>query len=213
MKQSTAMTTTFAEASRAIVLRACPALAALARRSAQRIGRARRPARRLRLACLLLAGGLLAFAPAQGHAAGIECPEVGPGGVPDLLGNEPQFRLNSAGGSVDLGNEIDYLINKLQIEKPDISSAELTNVLIAAYCSEVANLPQLTAAEKWRRMRQFDAIVLQQIAANTAAPGTLIIANVPLPPAVFRELRSQAASANQSPAQLMAAILTRAAGR
>jgi hypothetical protein len=165
------------------------------------------------IACFLIVSGLLAFAPAQGHAAGIECPEVGPGGVPDLLGNEPQFRLGSAASNVDLGNEIDYLINKLQIQKPDISSAELTDVLIAAYCAEVAKLPQLTAAEKWRRMRQFDAIVLQQIAANTAAPGTLIIANVPLPPAVFRELRSQATSVNQSPAQFMAVILARAAGR
>jgi hypothetical protein len=165
------------------------------------------------IACLLVASGLLAFAPPHGRAAGIECPEVGPGRVPDLLGNEPQFRLGSAGSNVDLGNEIDYLIYKLQIEKPNISSSELTDVLIAAYCAEVANLPQLTAAEKWRRMRQFDAIVLQQIAANTSAPGTLIIASVPLPPAVFRELRSQAASVNQSPGQFMAAILARAAGR
>jgi hypothetical protein len=44
-------------------------------------------------------------------------------------------------------------------------------------------------------------------------PGTLIIANVPLPAAVYRELRSQAAVSHQTLAQLMAAILTRAAGR
>jgi hypothetical protein len=43
-------------------------------------------------------------------------------------------------------------------------------------------------------------------------PGTLIIANVPLPPAVYRELRSQAAKANEKPAQFMALILTKAAG-
>jgi hypothetical protein len=47
---------------------------------------------------------------------------------------------------------------------------------------------------------------------HTLTPGTLIIANVPLPPAVYRELRSQAAKIDQSPAQLMAAILSRAAG-
>jgi hypothetical protein len=213
MKPATTMTTSVTAACRAIVLLACPALAGSGRRGAGRIGKVTRPARRVRIACLLVVSGLLALAPAQGHAAGIECPEVGPGGVPDLLGNEPRFRLDPAANNVDLGNEIDYLINKLQIQKPDISSAELTDVLIAAYCAEVATLPQLTAAEKWRRMRQFDAIVLQQIAANTSAPGTLIIANVPLPPAVFRELRSQAASVNQSPAQLMAAILAQAAGR
>jgi hypothetical protein len=43
--------------------------------------------------------------------------------------------------------------------------------------------------------------------------GSLIIASIPLPPAVYRELRSRAADANQSPAQFMAAILAKAAGR
>jgi hypothetical protein len=43
--------------------------------------------------------------------------------------------------------------------------------------------------------------------------GSVIIAEVPLPPPVYRELRSQAASIGQTPAQLMAAILSRAAGK
>ena len=51
-------------------------------------------------------------------------------------------------------------------------------------------------------------IYRNRLAANTLAPGTPIIANVPLPPAVYRELRSQAASVNKTPAQLMAAILS-----
>ena len=113
--------------------------------------------------------------------------------------------------SVDVANEINDLINKLQIEKPNISYAELTDALIAAYCPVVANMANLTASEKWRRMRQFDTI-LQQLAANMIPPGSLIIANVPIPPAVYRALRSQAASTGQTPAQLMTAILSRAAG-
>jgi hypothetical protein len=60
-------------------------------------------------------------------------------------------------------------------------------------------------------MRQFVSILEQQIAANRLAPGTLLIANVPLPPDVFRELRSQAATSGQTTTQLMTAILTRAA--
>jgi hypothetical protein len=44
-------------------------------------------------------------------------------------------------------------------------------------------------------------------------PGSLVIANVPLPPAVYRTLRAQAAASGQAPAQLMAAILSRAAGK
>jgi hypothetical protein len=74
-------------------------------------------------------------------------------------------------------------------------------------------MANLTASEKWRRMRQFETILQQQLAANMMPPGSLIIANVPLAPAVYRALRSQAASAGQTPAQLMAAILSRAAGK
>jgi hypothetical protein len=49
-------------------------------------------------------------------------------------------------------------------------------------------------------MRQFVSVLEQQIAANRLAPG-------------FRELRSQAAASGQTTTQLMAAILTRAAGK
>jgi hypothetical protein len=77
----------------------------------------------------------------------------------------------------------------------------------------VANMANLTASEKWRRMRQFDTILQRQLAANMMPPGSLIIANIPIPPAVYRELRSQAASVGQTPAQLMTAILSRAAGK
>ena len=160
---------------------------------------------------VLLLSGLFICLPTRGHTAGLDCPEIGPGAVPNLF-TDLQVKVVTSGNSADLANEINDLINKLQIEKPDISYADLTNIIIAAYCSVVANTTSWTASEKWRRMRQFDASLQQQLAAIRPAPGTLIIANVPLPPAVYRELRSQAAKANQSPAQLMAAILSRAAG-
>jgi hypothetical protein len=73
-------------------------------------------------------------------------------------------------------------------------------------------MANLTVSERWRRMRQFDTILQQQLAANMMPPGSLVIANVPLPPAVYRTLRAQAAASGQAPAQLMAAILSRAAG-
>jgi hypothetical protein len=155
--------------------------------------------------------GLSMCLPARGYTAGLDCPETGPGAVPNLL-TDVQSKLVMSGDRVDLANEINDLINKLQIEKPNISYAELTNVIVAAYCAVVASMASLTASEKWRRMRQFDTVLQQQIAANTLAPGTLIIANVPLPPAVYRELQSQAAKVDKTPAQLMAAILSRAAG-
>jgi len=165
------------------------------------------------MAWLLVVGGLLLGLPARGHAENLVCPEVGDGMVPDLLADSAQARLVTSANSIDVANEVTDLISRLQIERPDISYTDLTNVLIAAYCPAVANARGLSPAEKWQRMRQFDAIVRRQLAPDTMPPGSLIIANVPLPPSVYRELRSQAAAVNQTPAQLMAAILTQAAGR
>jgi len=164
-----------------------------------------------RIALMFLVVGALGCLPARGRAAGLECPETGAGAVSNLL-TELQVKLVASGNSVDLSNEIYDLINKLQNEKPNISYSDLTDILIAAYCPVVASL-NLTAAEKWRRMRQFDTILRQQLATNMMPAGPLIIANVPLPPAVYHELRSQAASVGQTPAQLMTAILSRAAGK
>jgi hypothetical protein len=70
------------------------------------------------------------------------------------------------------------LINKLEINDPNISSTDIQNVLIASYCRVVARAP-LTTAEKWSRMRQFDAVVGQQVAANTLAPGAGLASSVP----------------------------------
>jgi hypothetical protein len=166
--------------------------------------------KRIAFAFILSAGfGCL---PALGHAAGLDCPETGPGAVPNLLSELP-LKVVASGNSADLANEISVLINKLQIDKPSISYGELTNVLLAAYCPVVANTKDLTASEKWRRIHQFDTILQQQLAGNVMPQGTLILATVPLPPPVYNELRSQAAQAGQSPAQLMTAILSRAAGK
>ena len=147
----------------------------------------------------------------QGHASGLDCPELSPGAVPNLL-TDVQIKLMTSGNKVDLANEINDLINRLQIEKPNIPNAELRNAAIAAYCPVVAKMESLSASEKWHRIRQFDTILEQQLAANMFPPGSLVLANVPLPPAVYRELRSQAAKVGQGPAELMAAILSRAAG-
>jgi hypothetical protein len=146
-------------------------------------------------------------------AENLECPEIGPGRVPDLIGDAKGGGLITTSNRVELANEINVLIYRLQISDPNIPWTDVQNVLIAAYCRVVAAAPGLTASEKWSRMRQFDSVLEQQIAAHTMPPGTLIVANVPLPPDVFRELRSQAVASHQTTAQLMAAILARAAGK
>src|SRR5262249_51273696 len=104
----------------------------------------------------LLLSAVLGCLSIPGHAAGLDCPELGPGSVPRLL-TDLQIKLVASADSADLGNEINDLINKLQILKPNISYAELTNVVIASFCPVVANM-DLTASEKWDRMRQFDMI-------------------------------------------------------
>jgi hypothetical protein len=153
---------------------------------------------------------LLCCSTRQGYGAEtLECPEIGSGSIPDLFGAEGGGTENR----VDLANEINEAINTLQIASPNISWSEVQNVLIAAYCHVVARKPGLAAAEKWARMRQFDSVLERQIAANMMPTGTLIIANVPLPPDVYRELKRQALVSNQTAAQLMTAILTRAAGK
>jgi len=163
-----------------------------------------------RIAFALLLSGALSCLPVRSNAASLDCPDLGPGAIPNLL-TDLQIKLVASGDSADLANEINDLINKLQILKPNISYAELTNIIIAAFCPVVANM-NLTASEKWDRMRQFDTILQRQLATDMLPPGALIIANIPLPPAVYRELRNQAAKVGQKPTQFMAVILTRAAG-
>jgi hypothetical protein len=161
------------------------------------------------IALIFLLSGALGGVPTHGNAAGLDCPHIG--SVSDLL-TDGQAKLLASETSIDIANEIDDLINKLQREKPGISYADVTDILIAAYCPLVADQTSLSAAEKWRRMRAFD-IILQQQLANMMPAGSLIIARVPLLPSVYRELRGQAASAGQTPSQLMTAILSRAAGK
>jgi hypothetical protein len=143
----------------------------------------------------------------------LECPEIGSTSVPDLIGDATGGGLFTSESHVDLANEINESINRLQVASPNISSSDVQNVLIAAYCRAVARKPGLSTADKWGRMRQFESILERQIAANMMPAGTLIIANVPLPPDVYRELKKQAATSSQTTAQLMTTILTRAAGK
>jgi hypothetical protein len=104
----------------------------------------------------------------------LECPEIGSSAVPNIIGDATGAGLVTTGNSIDIANEINELINRLQTSGPNISSSEMQDILIAAYCRVVVNTSGLTVSEKWRRMRQFDSILQQQIAANTMPPGTLI---------------------------------------
>src|SRR5215510_7197463 len=93
---------------------------------------------------------LLCCSAAQGYAAeNLECPEIGPGRVPDLIGDATGGGLFATENRIDLTNEINDAINRLQISDPNVSWSDVQNVLIAAYCRVVSRKSGLTAAERW----------------------------------------------------------------
>jgi hypothetical protein len=155
----------------------------------------------------------VAASPSPANTAGLECPEIGQIGVPDLTTDPARAKLLVGGSGIDLANVISELINEVQLKEPGISNTDLTNGLIAAYCPLVAQTPGLTSAQRWTQMHRFVRVLQQQLAANDLPPGSMIIAEVPVPPAVYRQLRSQAEAAGQTPTQFMGSILTAAAGR
>jgi hypothetical protein len=163
--------------------------------------------------------GLVLFAvsccgAAQSVAAdNLECPEIGPGRVPDLIGDATGGGLTGTENFIDLANEINDAIGRLQITRPGISWADVQDVLIAAYCRVVAREPGLSSAEKWSRMRQFTGVLEREVAIDRTSSGGLVIARVPLSPEVYRELESQAAVTHLTATELMTAILGRAAGK
>jgi hypothetical protein len=78
------------------------------------------PSRWKRIAFVFLLSGVLSGTPSRGHTAGLDCPEVDPGAAPNLLA-DVQVKLVTSGNSIDVANEISDLVNKLQLEKPNIS--------------------------------------------------------------------------------------------
>jgi hypothetical protein len=60
-------------------------------------------------------------------------------------------------------------------------------------------------------MHRFVQVLQQRLAANDPPPGSTIIVELPVAPAVYRRLRSQAEVGGQTPAQFMGSILTAAA--
>jgi hypothetical protein len=95
-------------------------------------------------------------------------------------------QANDDGNTTDLATEIGGLIGRLRAQNPTVSDTEITNILTAAYCPVVAQKADASPAEKWELMRQFDRVLMQQLAASAMPPGSLIIANVPLPPAIYQ---------------------------
>ena len=71
-------------------------------------------------------------------AENLECPEIGPGRVSDLIGDATGAALTGTENFIDLANEINDAIGRLQIVSPGISWANVQDALIAAYCRVVS---------------------------------------------------------------------------
>jgi|BarGraIncu00222A_1022003.scaffolds.fasta_scaffold80615_1 hypothetical protein len=159
---------------------------------------------------LILAGAVGSAQARPAHA--FECPRVQQGAVTASLTAADSEILKSE-DRVDLATGINEVVDQLQLRQPGLSYAQVVNALVAAYCPIVADLPNLTDAQKHTRVTRFAALARQLTPANSLPPGSLVIATVPLSPDVYRRLSAQAGSANQTTARFMAKILTDAAGQ
>jgi hypothetical protein len=70
------------------------------------------------IALIFLLSCTLGGVPTHGNATGLDCPDIG--SVSNLL-TDGQAKLMASGSSIDLANEIDDLINKLQSERPQVA--------------------------------------------------------------------------------------------
>lgn len=186
-----------------------PAEKSIENRQAWRLRKPLRAGRMLakRIGVKLL-GAFLALGWASAGSAAFECPVTGKGAVPAFL-SPAEERLLAAGGE-DASNEVSLLIVQLKAERPGISLENITNELIAAYCPIIAR-SSLSPEAKQGRVDEFGALVRKRLASETLAPGSSIVAAVPLSEETYRALRDKAAQAGKTPSEYMASILAKAA--
>ena len=125
--------------------------------------------------------------------------------------SQSQARLLIAGGSVDIANEIDELIVKLKVEHPGISYLDLTNALIAAYCPLVSGIPSLSSQPEVESLAEIRGAPPSKAKLGDHAAQILNPRPCAACADVYRALRVMADHAGQTPSELMAALLTKAA--
>lgn len=159
---------------------------------------------------LLALGLLLAGVASPALARGLDCPRANEGTISAGM-TAVDTQIMKSDNQVNLATLINDVVNRLLLQQPGLSYARLVDALVAAYCPIIAGRSDLSLGEKRDRVMRFAALARRQVSANALPQGSLIIANVPLPPDVYSRLASQAAAQNQTIAQFMEKILTRAA--
>jgi hypothetical protein len=160
----------------------------------------------LKAKTIAVACSLVCFSLA-GRAAGLECPDSGAGGV---ALSPSQAKILTQGEDTDFSNEIGDLIVSLKTGNPDMPYRGLVDAATAAFCPYLAKAP-LDAAQKMRRMREFEQTLRERLNFENPPRATAILAQVQISPQVYRSLRDKAGRAGQTPSQFMAALLTKAA--
>ncbi len=144
-------------------------------------------------------------------ARAFDCAAVGSAPVPGVLATPAEVETLDAGGDVDMANKIDGLIDEIRSQQPGISSASLSNTMIAAFCPVVANDAALSNQQKRARLMRFSMAVQDQLASLVQPADIRVMTPVALPPSTLQQI-DQAASANQqTPAEWMANTLAHAA--
>lgn len=105
------------------------------------------------------------FAPTDGFA--LTCPQPQEAGSPGVLEEtkEDIERLSAQLQRGAAGNEVSEIIFALKQKYPDVTSAEVVNYMITAYCPVVAENKDLTDEQARSKMQEF-ATQVRKIFAN-----------------------------------------------
>jgi mono/diheme cytochrome c family protein len=137
------------------------------------------------------------------------CPKVGADPVPNVLASPAQANMLAGAQASDLGNRISSMIYQIRQQQPDVSDADLTNTMNAAFCPAVANTPSMTTDDRRALLMQLSSRVQETLEQHAMPTGTHVMANVPLTPEVYQQLAQEAASHHQPPARYIADLLAK----
>jgi mono/diheme cytochrome c family protein len=140
-----------------------------------------------------------------------DCPRVGSGVVPDALASAGAANFLASDDGAFLSQRIRELVSMTRQQQPNISDAQLANMMAAAMCPTVAAMSNLSTSARRAKLLSLDAQVQQQIAA-AAPPAARVVVSVPLAPNVAAGLASAAAAKHESPDAYTADLITKQMG-
>jgi len=105
---------------------------------------------------------------------------------------KPIMALMAHATPEEVGNRVHVIISQLHREKPNLSDAELTNMLVTAYCPILADAQDLSDEEKHQYLATFSSKIYQVLSKERLPPGSRILVQVPLAPDVLGKVEADA---------------------